>query len=299
MSSINREYKDRLFRFLFGSEEMRKNILQLYNALAGSNHTNAEDIQIYTIDDVLYMEMKNDVAIIMDSYLCLWEQQSTFNPNMPVRGLMYFGKLYSKYIETNRVDIYGRRLMKLPTPRYIVFYNGAEDRPAIEELKLTDAFYRPTDPNDFEWTATVYNLNNKKNEALLKSCKPLGDYTFLVDMIREKRLHYTLEDAVDISVDYCIKNDILSSFLIKHKAEVRDMVLTEFNKELHESNIRAEERAEGRAEGREQGREEGTIDTRVEDIKKIMKSLNVSLNKAMEILELSAEERAEYSKFFN
>ena len=124
MSNINRKYKDRLFRFLFGSEEMKDNILQLYNALTDSKYSNPKDIQIYTIDDVLYMEMKNDVAIILDSYLCLWEQQSTFNPNMPIRGLMYFGKLYSKYIETNRLDIYGTKLMKLPTPRYIVFYNG-------------------------------------------------------------------------------------------------------------------------------------------------------------------------------
>ena len=117
MSSINREYKDRLFRFLFGAEEMKENMLLLYNALNSTDYTDADSIKVYTIEDILYLEMKNDVAIIFDSYLHLWEQQSTYNPNMPIRGLMYFGKLYSKYIEENNLNIYGKKLCKIPTPK--------------------------------------------------------------------------------------------------------------------------------------------------------------------------------------
>ncbi len=89
---VNKKYKDRLFCLLFGNEEHKDNILSLYNALCHTTYTNEEDIQIYTIDDVIYIKMKNDVSILLDSFLYLWEQQSTFNPNMPIRGFMYFGK---------------------------------------------------------------------------------------------------------------------------------------------------------------------------------------------------------------
>ena len=83
---VNKKYKDRLFCLLFGNEEYKDNVLSLYNALCHTSHTNTEDIQIYTIDDVIYIKMKNDVSILLDSFLYLWEQQSTFNPNMPIRG---------------------------------------------------------------------------------------------------------------------------------------------------------------------------------------------------------------------
>lgn len=249
MSSINREYKDRLFRFLFGAEEMRENILQLYNALNSTNYLDVDSIKIYTIDDVLYIEMKNDVAIILDSYLHLWEQQSSYNPNMPLRGLMYFGKLYSKYIEENNINIYGSKLCKIPAPRYFVFYNGVGDLPAIDKLKLSDAFIHNADENDFQWTATVYNLNKGKNDELLKKCKPLEDYITLINSIREYEKQYSIEEAVDKAVDECISNNIMADILRIHKAEVKDMVLTEFNKEVYEKGIREEGIEEGIEKG--------------------------------------------------
>lgn len=104
--SINRKYKDRLFCMLFGENENKENILSLYNALNHTHYTNPEDIEIITLEDVIYIRMKNDAAILVDSYLSLWEQQSTFNPNMPIRGLMYFGNLYDTYIEKNELNIY-------------------------------------------------------------------------------------------------------------------------------------------------------------------------------------------------
>ena len=120
---VNKKYKDRLFCLLFGNGEYKDNVLSLYNALCHTSHTNTEDIQIYTIDDVIYIKMKNDVSILLDSFLYLWEQQSTFNPNMPIRGFMYFGKMYDRYITENSLNIYGKMLIKLPTPRYTVLYN--------------------------------------------------------------------------------------------------------------------------------------------------------------------------------
>ncbi len=80
--TMNRAYKDRLFCAIFGKEENKHYLLELYNALNNSNHTNLDDIKITTIDNFLYITMKNDVSFLIGSELNLYEQQSTFNPNM-------------------------------------------------------------------------------------------------------------------------------------------------------------------------------------------------------------------------
>ena len=118
--NVNRKYKDRLFRLRFGSEEYKADILSLYNALNGTSYGNPDDITITTIDDVIYIKMKNDVSLIIDGNLPLWEQQSSINPNMPIRGLMYFGNLYDQYIKVSKLNIYGKKLQRIPTPQYIV-----------------------------------------------------------------------------------------------------------------------------------------------------------------------------------
>lgn len=251
---INRKYKDRLFCLLFGNEEYKENILSLYNALCGTSHTDVNDIQIYTIEDVIYIKMKNDVSILLDSFLYLWEQQSTYNPNMPIRGFMYFSKMYDRYITENNLNIYGKTLIKLPTPRYTVLYNGTKDMPEQMHLKLSDAFINPDDSGDFEWTATMINLNTGKNDDLLNHCRPLKDYMTLVNEIRKNNKSMTLEDAVDSAVIYCIEHDILKDFLVKHRAEVKDMCITEFNEKVFVDGIRAEGLAEGHSKGLAEGR---------------------------------------------
>ena len=247
---VNRRYKDRLFCLLFGNEEYKENILSLYNALCGTSHTNMDDIQIYTIDDVIYIKMKNDVSILLESFLYLWEQQSTYNPNMPIRGLMYFSKMYDRYIMENQLNIYGKTLIKLPTPRYTVLYNGTEELPGQMKLKLSESFINTDTSGDFEWTATMINLNNGKNDNLLEHCRPLRDYMTLVNKLRSNNETMKLEDAVDAAVTYCIENDVLKSFLVKHKAEVKDMCITEFNEKIFVDGVREEGRMEGRTEGR-------------------------------------------------
>ena len=129
-----------LFRLRFGSDEYKEDMLCLYNAINRTSYTNPEDITITTIDDVIYIKMKNDVSLILDGNISLWEHQSTINPNTPVRGLMYFGNLYDQYIKLNRLNIYGKKLIKIPTPKYIVFYNGEDDCAPVTELRLSDAF---------------------------------------------------------------------------------------------------------------------------------------------------------------
>lgn len=241
---VNKRYKDRLFCLLFGKEEYKDNILSLYNVLCDTEYTDtdADELQIYTIDDVIYIKMKNDVSILLDSYLCLWEQQSTFNPNMPLRGLMYFGKMYDKYITEKKRNIYGRTLIKIPTPQYTVLYNGKEEEPSLMNLRLSDSFMNKDKSGDFEWTATMVNLNDGKNDDLLNKCPSLKEYMFLVNEIRKNSKKMEFEKAVDTSVTYCIEHDILKCFLLKHRAEVLDMCITEYNEKTFTDGIREEGR---------------------------------------------------------
>lgn len=242
---INKKYKDRLFCLRFGSEKYKEDMLSLYNALNGTSYQNADDISITTIDDTIYIHMKNDISILIDGNMPLWKQQSTLNPNMPVRGLMYFGNLYDIYIQSNELNVYGTKLQKIPTPQYVVFYNGCQESKAVTELKLSDAFINKS-KGGFEWTATVYNLNRGKNDSLLERCKPLSEYMELINRIRDNQKQgMDINNAVNRAVDSCISDGIMIEFLKKHQSEVISVCLTEFNERVFVKGIREEGYDEG------------------------------------------------------
>ena len=169
---------------------------------------------------------------------------------MPIRGLLYFGKMYDKYITENQLNIYGKALIKLPTPRYTVLYNGMDEQPAFMQLRLSHSFINADSSGDFEWTANMINLNDGKNDDLLNHCQPLKEYMILINEIRRNCENMEFEDAVDAAVTYCIEHNVLKTFLLKHRAEVKDVCITEYNEKSFVDGIRAEGRAEGREEGR-------------------------------------------------
>ena len=246
----NPKYKDRLFCTIFGKEKYKEYALDLYNALNGSDYENVRDLEIITLDDAVYIKMKNDVAYLVAGNIALYEHQSTVNPNMPVRGFMYLGELYSKILKRQKRSLYGNTLVKIPTPQYIVFYNGTKDYPEKSKLKLSDAFINPRDDTDFEFTATVYNINIGKNTELLDSCRSLKGYSFFVDRFRKNRQHMPAEKAVDEAVKECIKNDYLKDVLEEERSSVMLEMLTEFDEKLFIDTIREEGREEGREEER-------------------------------------------------
>lgn len=259
MAIANREIKDRLFRMLFGSIEKKSNVISLYNALNGSNYPEDADIEIRTIDEIIWLGMKNDVSFIIDNRLSLWEQQSTWNPNMPVRGLMYFGKMYEAFIDgLEKRGLYSRQLIKLPMPRYAVFYCGVDKKvEPVTKLYLSDAFEIPDDSKEFEWTATVYDLKAPENAHLRKGCKALDDYVTFVNKLQEYvRTGMGYEKAIDETIDWCITHDVMKEFLQKSRAEVKDVCLTEYDEEKLKAVCHADGRAEGLAEGRAEGRTE-------------------------------------------
>ena len=255
---INREHKDRLFRLIFGTEENKRNLLCLYNALNDSKYEDLDGFEFTTLEDVIYMGMKNDVSILIQSKMVLYEHQSTYNPNMPLRGFLYIAKLYEKYIEEKGLNIYGRKLIKLPTPQYIVFYNGLEDHPEEEILRLSDAFMSEKKIEGYEWSVRILNVNYGENKDLMEKCKPLQDYAILVGKIREKIAEgFSIQEGIDKAVLECIREDILAEFLKKHRAEVLNVCLTEYNEERVLQSIREEEFEFALKQGIEQGVEKG------------------------------------------
>ena len=244
--SINRENKSLLFHFIFGSEENKKHLLSLYNAVNNSAYTNINDIEINTLSDIIYIRMKNDVSFILDSNMSLYEHQSTFNPNMPLRGMM---TLYSQFISDNHKNIYGKSLVKIPTPRYIVFYNGNDNFPDKLELKLSNAFENPDISGHFEWTATMLNINKGHNQAIMDKCQALSQYSDFIAKVKEYNLSLPIREAVDKAVEYAISNNYLDGFFKKHKEGIMFSCLTEFNEEVFRNGIHEEGYQEAREDG--------------------------------------------------
>ena len=165
---INTKYKDRLFTFIFGNAERKEWTLSLYNAVNGSSYTNPDDIMFMTMDDVLYMGMKNDLSFLVTDLANMYEQQSTYNPNMPVRKLMYAARMYDRYIHLHKLNIYSTKQVRLPVPKLVTFYNGRED---MEDsiLELKDAFLtedgQPVDAeSDIQVRVRMININYGKNK---------------------------------------------------------------------------------------------------------------------------------------
>ena len=241
---------------IFGN---RKAALELYNAINHSNYQNPEQLEITTIEGAIYMGVKNDLSFLIDSVMNLYEAQSTRNPNMPLRGLIYFARVYQGYVEKRELDIYSGSRIKIPLPQYIVFYNGSQEEPDRREYRLSDAFERKQDSYCLECVATVLNINTGHNRQLMENCSLLWQYAFFVSKVRLylERYPENLEGAVDMAVEECIEEDILADFLKKQRGEVKDVILTEYNAERHIKNEKKLSYEEGVKEGIEKGMEQG------------------------------------------
>ena len=243
---IRQKYKDKLFRKVF---QNKKDLLALYNAVSHTDHKDPAALEITTIDNAIYMSMKNDLSFMIGSVMNLYEHQSSFNPNMPVRGLSYFARLYETYMSRYQLNVYGRKLIRLPAPQYLVFYNGREDQPDELELKLSDAFVPSLKNGEspaLECRVRMLNINLGHNRQLMQDCRRLWEYAKFVDEVnRNLDSGYSIDRAVNTAIDTCIRQDILKDLLIQSRSEVLLMFLTEYDEKLHME--------QGRRLGLEQG----------------------------------------------
>ena len=263
--TADRTYKDRLFRALFADKE---HLLELYNALSGSDYQNPDDLEINTLDNAVYLGMKNDLSFLIDEEMNLYEHQTTVNPNKPLRGLLYLTDLLRGYLEKNGKRLYGSARIQVPAPHYVVFYNGAEDQPEREVVKLSDSYTVQDggEPPCLEMSATILNVNLGYNRELMKRCQTLYEYAQLVSAVRKHwERDKDLTRALDQAIEECIRNNILAEFLRKNRAEVVDMLLYEYDEEEFIASEKELSFAEGEAKGKIEARRESILEN-LEDL---------------------------------
>ncbi len=251
----NRKYKDRLFRFLF---QEKKDLLDLYNAVNESFYTDPNELEIITLDDVIFMKMKNDLSFMISDQLNLYEHQSTFSPNMPLRGLLYFARQYEGLIVQRKDNMYGSKLVMLPTPKYVVFYNGKDRQEDKSELLLSDAFEAGPGSGCLECRALMLNINRGHNKELMERCRRLWEYSEFVSEVNENlRQNMSPKTAIMKAIDTCIQSGILEDVLLKNRAEVLHMLLTEYDEKKHMRDTYKEGYDEGKQAGYSEGKQAG------------------------------------------
>lgn len=276
-TNAQRKYKDTLFRMLFREKE---NCLCLYNALNRTTYTDVMGLEITTLENAIYMSYKNDISFVFDFELMLYEHQSTVNPNMPLRDLFYVAKVLHNRVKHE--NLYSTTLIKIPVPRFVIFYNGIVPQPEQQILRLSEAFEKEQKEPQLELIVQFYNINLGHNSELLEACQVLKEYAQYVHQVRLYAKSFSFREAVENAVDYCIENNILADFLLKNRAEAIEMSIFEYDEEKH---IKSE-----RKEWREIGREEGRAELMIQNVESAMKYFGIELQQACEGLGISIDE---------
>ena len=167
---MNRNYKDTLFCMLFRDKQR---LLSLYNAVNHSDYKNPDELQVVTLENAIYMNMKNDIAFLIHDELHLYEHQSTVNPNMPLQNFFYVGREYQKLVDSR--TLYGGKLSLIPAPHFLVFYNGEKNQLQQRRMKLSEAYLTGEAEPELELTVTVLNINSGNNDFLREKCQSLNE----------------------------------------------------------------------------------------------------------------------------
>ena len=262
----NTKYKDSVFSFLFSDPDLLR---ELYCALEDVTLPPDIPVTINTLQDVLFLDMINDISFeIGGKLVILIEHQSTINPNMALRLLMYIARVYEKLIGAK--NIYTQKRIPLPRPEFFVLYNGTAPFPDEHIIKLSDTFEKPAslgipekESPALELEVRVININHGKNDGLVQRCKTLAHYSAFIAKVRElEKETGEKTEALKQAIQYCRENAILKEFLEKNGTEVINMLMTEWNWD----DALAVRYEEGREQGIEQGREQGIEQGREEGI---------------------------------
>lgn len=290
LPAVNRTYKDTLFRMIFREKQ---NLLQLYNALNGTNYTDETDLEIVTLENAIYMNLKNDVAFIISDQLNLYEHQSTYNPNIPLRDLFYIGREYEKLV--SKKSLYSCTKIQIPNPRFVLFYNGTKTQEERTELKLSELYCQAEKTPELELTVCMININNGYNDNMKEQCKLLSDYMQYVNKVRTYAEFLPIREAVEQAVKECLEEKVLVDFLSKYRQEAIQLSIFEYDEEKELRLLRQAERQGALEEGLKQGIQQG-IRQGVEDgIRNLMETMKLSLNQAMDALKIPADEQPMYA----
>ena len=280
---VNRIYKDRLYKMIFND---KSELLKLYNAINGTHYDDSAMLTITTLDNAIYMTMENDLSFIIDMRLALYEQQSTVNPNLPLRFLMYITDIYSAY--TKDMNIYGSKKVQIPLPSFVIFYNGVKSQPDRTEFLLSELFHPTTDQPALELKAVMLNINKGHNQELMNACHTLRDYSEYVARIRTYSAEMPLTDAVEKAITECIHENILRDFLLKNRAEAKAMSIYEYDEEKTLRMFREEGYEDGERNGKIQATIEMCLEFNLSSdaiVQKLMTKFQFSENQAQEYLD--------------
>ncbi|UTC68520.1 MULTISPECIES: Rpn family recombination-promoting nuclease/putative transposase [unclassified Treponema] len=285
MSTANRKYKDSVFVDLFAEDEKAKeNFLSLYNALHGTNLQLSCPVENIRLDNVMYMNIINDVSCLVDGkIIVLAEHQSTINENMPLRFLQYIARLYEKLQAPT--DRYLKKLSKIPTPEFYVFYNGTDDYPETATLKLSDAFITRPEQMPLELEVKVFNINTNKGAEVLSRCRPLEEYSLFVEEVR-KQMQLDHENGFTNAVKMCIEKGILKEYLMRKSREVINMLVAEYDYDTDIAVQRQESLMIGIKQGIEQGITQGSYQKAIETAR-LLKQFGDSIQKITQVTGLS------------
>lgn len=279
---VNRIYKDRLYKMIFND---KSELLKLYNAINGTHYDDPAMLTITTLDNAIYMTMENDLSFIIDMRLALYEQQSTVNPNLPLRFLMYITDIYSAY--TKDMNIYGSKKVQIPLPSFVIFYNGVKSQPDRTEFLLSELFHPTTDQPALELKAVMLNINKGHNQELMNACHTLRDYSEYVARIRTYSAEMPLTDAVEKAITECIHENILRDFLLKNRAEAKAMSIYEYDEEKTLRMFREEGYEDGERNGKIQATIEMCLEFNLSSdaiVQKLMTKFQFSENQAQEVV---------------
>ena len=276
----NREYKSSVFIMLFSE---KKELLELYNAVSGKNYEDPELLEINTLKNAIYMAIQNDVSFVIDSRLSLYEHQSTYSPNLPLRMLLYQADLYAGM--TKDRNLYGEKKVRIPSPQFVIFYNGEKPQPERQILRLSDLYETEETEYSLELEAVMLNINAGHNPELMKASRTLSDYAQYTDLVRMYVRTMPIENAVERAITECIREGILREFLLKNRSEAKRMSIYEYDQAKHIRQEREDAWEEGRVKGREEGREEGRVQVFVSMVRR-----GLAVEEAMSIAGITREQ---------
>jgi len=286
MAKPNREFKSSLFTDFF-SDEGR--LIETYNAIAGTDFPPTANVEFKTLKDTLYKSQRNDLAFVLEGrYIVLIEHQSTINKNMPLRLLKYIVDVFMSILPDRA--LYERNTVQIPTPEFIVIYNGKDEYPSRAVLKLSDAFMEQAASTKLDLEVTVYNISKGYNSELLERCVALSDYACFVNNVRDRQAEGdSFEVAIDKAIHYCIENGIMKAYLEQESAEVKRMLTMEWNEELYRQVLLEEGEERGIELGEARGIELGEARAKQESAR-LMKREGEPIEKIMRFTGLSVEE---------
>ena len=248
----NRLYKARLFVMIF---EDKKKLLELYNAISGKHYEDPELLEINTLENAIYMSMKNDLSFLIDARLSLYEHQSIYSPNQPLRFFFYLTDMFSGM--TMDANLYGTKKVKLPAPRFVIFYNGEADQPDRQILKLSDLYTVKEEDPMLDLKVLMLNVNQGHNPELMEVCHTLWEYAEYTDRVRKYAKEQPIAEAVERAITECIQEGILKEFLEKNRREAKNVSIYEYDQEKHIRQEREEAWEAGEKAGWEAGEKAG------------------------------------------